>query len=278
MSQTFPSGHFYSPIPDMEDLDERLFAGAFKGLLPIDGHEVMTLAAEVFAYSHELVEMVESGASSFEWGNSQFPPADAFAYYGLLRRLKPRQIIEVGSGFSTHVAIDAVSASGHGEITCIEPFPREFLHEEEKIYLIEQKLQDVATDRFEGMQAGDVLFVDSSHQVKCQSDVLEIFFRVCDALPVGVFIHFHDIFFPDDYPYFWLKENGLFFNEQYFLMAFLKDNPKYRIRFPNAYIVRTKRERYESWLAGIHQPASEAFVNQAHNFIKAGSFWIEKMI
>ena len=277
VSETFPRGHFYSPIPDMEEVDERLFAGAFENVLSVDEHEVMALAAEVFGYSYELAKRVNSGASLFEWCNTQFPPADAFAYYGILRKLKPKRVIEVGSGYSTHVAMEAVSCNGYGEITCIEPFPRDFLQAEKRISLIEKKLQDVATEKFQQLQAGDILFVDSSHQVKCQSDVLEILFRVCDALNAGVFIHFHDIFFPDDYPYFWLKESGLFFNEQYFLLAFLKDNPNYRVRLPNAYLVRSMKDKYEQWLTGIHQPANEGFVNQTHKFIKAGSFWIEKL-
>ena len=70
---------------------------------------------------------------------------------------------------------------------------------------------------------------------------------------------------------------GMFFNEQYFLLAFLKHNERYRCRLANAYLVRKCRSTYEGWTAGVHQPTNACFVNPDHGFIKAGSFWIEKL-
>lgn len=277
MVDTFPPGHFYSPIPNPDDLHSSRFVNTFANILVVEDEVILPLARKVFSYSGELASIVDSGATKFSWCNSQFPPADALAYYGMLRILKPKQIVEIGSGFSTQVAFEAINKNGHGQITCIEPYPQDFLKRMDTIRLIDKKLQDASHGLFSELQASDVLFVDSSHQVKCQSDVLDVFFRVLDRINVGVLIHFHDIFLPDDYPPFWLKERGVFFNEQYFLLAFLKDNPKYRIRLPNAYLVRKHRTTYEDWVSGVHQPTNDCFVNLAHQYIKAGSFWIEKI-
>ncbi len=276
MVKTFPDGHFYSPIPDTDSILSNKFKDQFDGALLINNSQLEVDAKAVFSFSSELTSLVDSNSTRFEWNNDQFPPADAFAYYGMLRQLKPKKILEIGSGFSTQVAIEAVKKNEVGTITCIEPYPRDLLKENTQITLIESILQDVGDDIFSSLDAGDILFIDSSHQVKCQSDVLDIFFRVLDLIKPGVFIHVHDIFFPDDYPEIWLKENGVFFNEQYFLLAFLKDNLKYRVCHPNAYIVRKKRDFYEAIMLNNHINGDDSFVNPIHGFIKAGSFWIEK--
>ena len=277
MAETFPQGHFYSPIPDVAGLDSRAFPGAFARTMAFDDPRVLGFATTVFAHATEFGRLVDERRTPFYWGNDQFPPADALAYYGVLRQLKPRRIVEIGSGFSSLVALAAVGANGSGAITCIEPFPRDFLRNEAGVRLIPQAVQAVPDEVFSSLQAGDVLFVDSSHQVKCQSDVLDILFRVLDLVPKGVFVHFHDIFLPDDYPHFWLARNGIFFNEQYFLAAYLKGNAGFECRLPNAYLVRYLRGQYEAMAAGIHQPESDHFVNREHGFIKAGSFWLEKL-
>lgn len=277
MAENFPPGHFYSTIPDLEVLDRSRFTDAFPNVLSLDPESVLPFAREVFSHGRELSDRVDSGTCDFHWCNSQFPPADALAYFGMLRMLKPQRIVEIGSGFSTQVAVEAIRSNGTGRIACVEPYPRDFLKASPHIELIEKKLQETPDTIFGSLGRGDVLFVDSSHQVKCQSDVLDIFFRIMDLVGIGAWIHFHDIFIPDDYPWFWLKDSGLFFNEQYFLLAFLKDNPRYRCVLPNAYVVRKHRQTYERWLEGIHQPANECFVNLEHGFIKAGSFWIEKL-
>ncbi|MES2858221.1 MAG: class I SAM-dependent methyltransferase [Pseudomonadota bacterium] len=277
MVETFPPGHFYSPVPDLPALDPRAFPGAFARSLRFDDAHVVDFAATVFAHAMEFSHLVNHRHTPFDWDNSQFPPADALAYYGILRHLKPSRIVEIGSGFSSLVAMAAVRANGCGAITCIEPFPREFLKNDDGITLIPHAVQAVPDAVFSSLQAGDVLFIDSSHQAKCQSDVVDIFFRVLDLVPKGVFVHFHDIFLPDDYPYFWLAENGIFFNEQYFLCAYLKGNASFECRLPNAYLVRYLREQYEAMVADIHQADSGHFVNDKHGFIKAGSFWLEKV-
>jgi len=277
MTETFRDGHFYSPVPDTVELDGTRFEGYFDGVLAIDEAQLQGTATEVFACAGELIGLMTEGETPVDWENTQFPPADSLAYYGMVRCLSPRRILEVGSGSSTLVALEALAKNGSGSVTCVEPYPKDFLREDPAIELIELRLQEAPDSLFSALQEGDILFIDSSHQVKCQSDVLDLLFRVIDLVRPGVYIHIHDIFYPDDYPEFWLKERGIFFNEQYFLLAFLKDNPRYEVVLPNALLVRKMRAFYESLLGENHCSGEEAYVNQRFDFIKAGSFWMRKL-
>lgn len=277
MPPEIPAGHFYSPIPQPEEIDCAQVQGAFRDVLEVNDDAVLAFAEQVFHFARELQLIIEAGETRYRWCNGAFPPADALAYYGVLRRLQPKRVIEVGAGFSSLVAVKALEANGLGRLTCIDPYPQAFLRDMPQVELLEQRLQDLPRELFYELAAGDVLFIDSSHQAKCQSDLLDIFFRILPMLPSGTYLHFHDIFLPDDYPCFWFKEQGIFYNEQYFLLAFLAHNAAYRIALPNAYLVRHFTALYERWAGLAHEPENPCFVNLAHGFIKAGSFWLQKL-
>jgi hypothetical protein len=68
------------------------------------------------------------------------------------------------------------------------------------VRVIENKLQDVPLDVFRSLQAGDLLFIDSSHVLKTGSDVYFLLFEVLPLLRSGTYVHFHDIFHTFDYP------------------------------------------------------------------------------
>jgi len=173
MVKTFPDGHFYSPIPDTDSILSSKFKDQFDGALLINNSQLEVDAKAVFSFSSELTSLVDSNSTRFEWNNDQFPPADAFAYYGMLRQLKPKKILEIGSGFSTQVAIEAVKKNEVGTITCIEPYPRDLLKENTQITLIESILQDVGDDIFSSLDAGDILFIDEIHRLnKISEEVL----------------------------------------------------------------------------------------------------------
>lgn len=276
MPPEIPAGHFYSPIPQLEEIDCAQVQGAFRDAFDVNEDAVLAFAEEIFSFAEELQLSIEADETCYQWCNGAFPPADALAYYGVLRKLKPERVIEVGAGFSSLVAVKALEKNGVGRLSCIDPYPQEFLRDMPQVELLDQRLQDVPRAFFDGLASGDVLFIDSSHQAKCQSDVLDIFFRILPTLPCGAYLHFHDIFLPDDYPCFWFKEQGLFYNEQYFLLAFLAHNVEYRVALPNAYLVRHFTTFYERCVGTVHEPRNSCFVNLAHGFIKAGSFWLQK--
>jgi hypothetical protein len=65
------------------------------------------------------------------------------------------------------------------------------------------------------------------------SDVNHIFFNILPALRPGVRVHFHDVFYPFEYPEDWVL-NGRSWSEAYVLRAFLQFNAAFEIElFPN---------------------------------------------
>jgi hypothetical protein len=153
------------------------------------------------------------------WNQDWFPRLDAAAAYAMVRTLKPRRIVEVGSGHSTRFLARAV-ADGELDtrITAIDPKPRASLAGL-GIEWLATPVQRVAA--FPPLGAGDILFIDSSHQVKPGSDVEFLLKAVLPLLPAGVHVHFHDIFIPDDYPPQWEWRR---YNEQAAVAALIESN------------------------------------------------------
>jgi hypothetical protein len=202
--------------------------------------------------------------------NTQFSWLDSRALFVLLRQWRPRRLIEVGSGFSTllsadvnHRFLDSVA-----EITCIEPYPRAFLRQSIPglTRVIEDKVQNVPLAEFTNLQAGDILFIDSSHVAKTGSDVNFLYFEVLPRLAAGVRVHIHDIFLPHDYPREWVIDENRSWNEQYLLRALLMHSNAFRVVFGCSYAYWRFPELVRAALA---HPQGHAFAG--------GSFWIERV-
>ena len=154
------------------------------------------------------------------WNQDWFPRLDAAAAYAIVRKTRPRRIVEVGSGHSTRFLARAV-ADGElrTEITCIDPEPRATIAGL-RVEFLRAPVQDVPVSVFEPLEAADILFIDSSHQVKPGSDLEFLLGRVLPRLASGVRLHFHDIFLPDPYPQMWAWRR---YNEQQALEGLLAD-------------------------------------------------------
>ena len=161
-----------------------------------------------------------------------FSHSDAMSYYAVLRYLKPKQVIEIGSGFSTLVAKESLDRNNNsGKILAIEPFPRDFLFDLEKVEVkqtIAQKIDPAWLDS--KLDNGDVLFIDSTHTVKEGSDVIHIICSILPKLTKNIFVHFHDIFLPFSMPKEWVY-GGRYWEEQYLLYAFLLENEHATVRY-----------------------------------------------
>jgi hypothetical protein len=168
----------------------------------------------------------------------------------MIRDLKPRRCIEIGSGYSTRIATLAFArneAEGHGgELVCVEPFPEERLtRSASRFTLVEKPVQDVPLSVFESLQNNDILFIDSSHVAITGGDVCFEFLEVLPRLRPGVWIHVHDVFFPRDYPADWLLGRRWAFNEQYILEAFLSGNRDFEPKLANYWLALDHREIVE---------------------------------
>lgn len=170
----------------------------------------------------------------FHFGNSSFESGDAEYLYNIIRYKKPKKIIEIGSGNSTLIAILATKKNSEENPlykcnhVCIEPYEVPWL-EQTCVKVVREKVEDIAKSIFAELERDDLLFIDSSHMIRPQGDVLCEYLEIIPTLSDGVIVHIHDIFSPKDYLSKWIVEDVCFWNEQYLLEAFLSCNNQWEI-------------------------------------------------
>ena len=190
-----------------------------------------------------------------------FPALDAAMAYVMVRERKPRRIVEVGSGHSTRVL--AKASAGAVEILAIDPFPRADIAGLPGVTVVPSTLQAAPSLPFDGMMAGDMLFIDSSHILMPGSDVDFLFNRVLPRLPVGALVHIHDIYLPFDYPAMWGWRN---YNEQQGVVPLLTSGA-YTPLFSSVWAERRLSDRLaRSVVARLKRPPDAL----------AASLWLEK--
>ena len=241
-------GHFSSPIPSyrvIQQKREKLFA--IKRDLA-DGVNINTdvqleLLRDLYQYENEFRFPEKSGGDArYYLDNPMFGSSDAYVLYGFLRKFQPHRYIEVGSGHSSSLVLDYKDKwnSKLPDLTFIEPYPvrlnallRDSDREHTKI--IVSDVQDVEIEPFRQLQANDILFVDSSHLLRIDSDLSTIMFSILPILNSGVLIHFHDIFWPFENIES-VIDDGRLWNESYVLRAFLQYNTQFRILYFQNYL------------------------------------------
>lgn len=269
--------HYYDPLPDFQHITapqtrlrrERL-AFDLNLVAQLELQRVLSGAA-----AEELQSLVtDTSTKRFPFDNSYFSKLDAAIYYALIRHLKPARVIEIGCGFSTRIADIALKRNrteGHpGRLICIEPYPEARLTEFAlEMELIQQPVQEVGLEMFRSLKSSDILFIDSSHVAKFQSDVCHEFLTILPTLAPGVWVHVHDIFFPADYPAEWLVEKRIAFNEQYLLEAFLALNPSFTAQC----CLHALWLDHKGVMASMWPPACLP----ANDKLGAGSFWMKRV-
>ncbi len=269
-----PPGHFYSPLPDADEVRaraDRIFAKP-ETLPGVDVNEAgqLALIAELARYAPDAsLARNPTPERRYYSENDNFGYGDAIVLQALLRQLRPARLVEIGSGYSSAVMLDTNERFLDGSLACtfVEPYPdrlQALLREDDlkRATLIQAPVQDVPLEPFLALEAGDVLFVDSSHVAKTGSDVNHIFFELVPRLAPGVFVHVHDIFWPFEYPDEWVYE-GRAWNEAYLLRAFLEHNAAWEIAL------------FSSWLATFHAGAFAALVPPGDQD-KPGGIWLQR--
>ncbi len=235
----FPVGHYYSPMYDARQVDRRrqkVWPPSPRGTPDIDWRDAdqLRLCREVFAKQTPLSLRRHASSDPTEYwaDNDQYPALDAWVLAALIRELAPNRMIEVGSGFSSLITarVNREELDGKLDFTCIEPYPRDFLRAGVPgiSTLRVEEIQDTPLQIFDALQAGDILFVDTSHTVKTGGDVPWIFGEVIPRLARGVHVHVHDIFLPGDYPEPWVMA-GWGWNEIYLVRSFLSYNNAFEV-------------------------------------------------
>jgi hypothetical protein len=273
----FAPGHFYSPIVDSVELrgqEQRIWPErpVVLGIDFNDAHHERVLREYFPAFYPDFAYPAkpDGNALGFYLDNDQFGWLDCRALFVLLRAWRPRRFVEVGSGFSTLLVADVNRRflGGAMHITCVEPYPRDFLRSPELGIerLLVQRVQDVDPRVFAELDSGDVLFIDSSHVAKTGSDVNHLCFEVLPRLRPGVRIHFHDVFLPMDYPKHWVLGENRSWNEQYVVRALLMFSSGFRVLFGCSHAYAAHSEALRRALAAPDGA-----------YYGGGSFWIEKI-
>lgn len=208
-------GGVFIPYRYAATLDDPRWRGVYpavEGLFQRHEAAFRTVLGLIDTYAESLLAFGLEPPPAPRFEQDWFPRADAAAAYALVRTHKPARVVELGSGHSTRFL---ARAAKDGEfpctITAIDPAPRADIARLPNVTQIRSPLQDAGLAPFEALQAGDVLFVDSSHVLMPGSDVDIVLNRIIPALPPGVLVHLHDIFLPDDYPADWAWRG---YNEQ----------------------------------------------------------------
>ena len=171
---------------------------------------------------------------SFYLNNGSFGAGNAEYLYQMVRLKKPRRVFEIGSGNSSLLVMAAIrrdqddDASYSCRHVCIEPYEAAWL-DDTTASVIRSKVEDVDAALFSELEMGDILFIDSSHIIRPEGDVLFEYLELLPTLNTGVIVHIHDIFSPRNYPEEWLVEQVKLWNEQYLLEASLTHNDSWAV-------------------------------------------------
>jgi len=194
--------------------------------------------------------------------------------YSLLRIHRPSRVLEVGSGYTTMLISSALRRNrelglGVADLTVVNPHPESGPpgHLDGASKVIRARIQDAGRAELSALQAGDVLFIDASHVLSIGSDVQYLIGEVVPRLAAGVLIHFHDVFFPFEYPRRWVMEEHRFWSEQYALQAFLAFNESFETLWSS------------SWMAAEHpSELARAFGPfEVHGGVPPSSLWLRRV-
>lgn len=260
--------HFYFPVPSLKSFREKDW-GACRPYGAFDFHldeQITRLKQDLLPFAGECAAFPEDAAHNghdFHFNNGFFERVDAEVAYAFVRQCKPERVVEIGSGNSTMVLAAAMRKNAEagfaGEFAAIEPFPPQYLKRglPGLTRLIPARVQDAPFDLFLSLKANDILFIDSSHVVSMDSDVLYECLRILPRLAPGVLVHFHDIFAPLDYPEKFVKKNLCFWAEQYLLEAFLSFNYAFKVVWSGSAMQRfhpdVLRRAFPAWEGSFHR-------------------------
>jgi SAM-dependent methyltransferase len=251
----FWPGHYYSPIVDPSTIAEYVEKqylqepGDINGIHLDEDAMVRFWKKNAAFIKNTPFSEQDDGKNRYYYDNGMYPHGDAIMLRAMIAHFKPKNVIEVGSGFSSACMLDAVDHVGLSDftMTCIDPDVNRLrgrLRKEDhsRVDIIEGLVQDVPVSTFSKLNENDILFIDSTHVLKTASDVHYELFSILPSLNKGVLVHFHDIQYPFEYPRQWLFEKNLSWNEIYALRAFLMYNSAFDVVFWNGMFAHRQRE------------------------------------
>lgn len=266
--------HYYEPMFNPKYLKYSLRENRNLPGIDLNTKEQLDLLKK-FDYNEELLKFPiekENNNIEFCYNDGMFRSGDAEYLYNLIRYFKPGKIIEIGSGHSTLMAINAIKQNQKSDSSykcdhiCIEPFENKWL-EQTDVQIIREMVENTDMTLFKSLKANDILFIDSTHMIRPQGDVLYEYIELLPQVNSGVIIHIHDIFTPKDYPDEWVKQPR-FWNEQYLLEAFLSNNKDFRIIGATNYLMHNYYQDFSEKCPVLKMQRANGIEREP------GSFWM----
>jgi len=268
-----------SPVPAVPDADDPIWSrrSPMTGVRFDLNRQLAFITEHLEPYIREFDRDVRGGG--FDVWNKLYKGGDAEVLYALLRHLRPQHVLEIGSGNSTLIASAAMAANRRdgspGELVAVDPTPTVALDPQPTVrkeggaagWLVHVSgretpidgltrveridCRELPLDRFEALQAGDVLFIDTNHVVKLDSEVNWLFLEVLPRLAPGVWVHLHDIHLPYEYPPYYPLLAG-FLTEQYLLQAFLTGSA-WRVEIALAALFRDRHDELVELIPSLRE-------------------------
>jgi hypothetical protein len=176
----FSPGKFYSPIVDPNSVRRFLRSPHYAhqtervdAMLDLPGMLSLwrQIAPGIVAFPFERTD-----GFRYHGRNGQFEYYDASILSGMIAHIDPRRIIEIGAGYSSAAMFDTIDRMNQSRLesfVTIDPDLTRIkrLGPPKMVEMIGAEVQSVPLERFDELQADDVLFIDSSHVLKTASDV-----------------------------------------------------------------------------------------------------------
>lgn len=250
--------HYYEPVFNSAHIRLRTGERNLPGF-KLNIEEQLGLLS-LFDYRSELTALPfdKKAEGQYYYNNPSFFAGDAEFLYSMIRLKKPNRIIEIGSGFSTLMMLEAIKKNKAEDrnydckVTCVEPYEMPWL-EKTGVEVIRKRVQELESSLFQTLQSGDFLFIDSSHVIRPDGDVLFEYLEILPVLRDGVIVHIHDIYTPFDYPREYFEKHIIFINEQYLVEAFLSLNDKFKIVAALNYLKHRHFERLVKCCPALEQ-------------------------
>lgn len=272
--------HFYSPLPDIDDLKQREVWEQKSSLVGIDFNEDGQVAllqdlGKRFAMECSWA-LTSEKHTDFVLQNSTFSYGCAASTHSMIRNFRPGKVIEIGSGFSSRVIFRALEMNHREDgrpfnYTVVDPYPGEVVRNGglHISTLLTQRVELLDTEFFNRLAASDILFIDSSHAAKIGSDVNFLFLEVLPRLAPGVIVHIHDISLPYEYAktYCVSEELRQFWTEQYLLQALLCGNREFEVLLAMNFLMTDHFDNFKKSFPGYDRTKSPN---------NSGSFWLRR--
>lgn len=233
---------FYSPVPDLDELPADVFQRSTAlGGVALDVDRQAEFAEGVLG---PLMAGFGSGPGGWTPRNGFYDTGDAEIAYAVLSHLRPRRVVELGSGWSSLVIDHALG--DEAEHLVFDPNPSPLAPAARAL-----PAQEVPLAAIDALGANDVLFVDTSHTVKLGGDVNHVVLELLPRLARGVWVHFHDIWLPGEYHETLVRDMEMYWAEQYLLQAFLAFNSDFELMFATRAVAEARPELLPRLIPGL---------------------------